>query len=264
MVKHPDFVKNYEAKCFENQFIEVFIPDSKTGHPETMTVQDARALFSNGEFSVKTSNEEIISSAEEGIVFIDEIDKICRSPFASQRESGVSNEGVQRDLLPIVEGTMVETSYGAINTEGILFIAAGSFSNCKPSDLMPELQGRFPIRAELKELSEQNLYDILCVSKNNVLDHQKMLLSTENLKIEFTDDAIREIAHVTFTLNKNKEDLGARRLSAVVEKVIEEISFETVELESPKEIIVDKEFVIARTNSLLSTKKSLQHSHYVI
>ena len=159
-----------------------------------------------------------------GIIFIDEIDKIAVSASASHR-SDPSKEGVQRDLLPIVEGSDVNTKYGTIKTDHILFISAGAFHLSKPSDLIPELQGRFPLRVELSSLTEEVLYQILTQPKNSLLRQYQALLKTENVDLVFEDDAIRAIAKIAHITNEKTEDIGARRLHTIIEKVLEDISF---------------------------------------
>lgn len=171
-----------------------------------------------------------------GIIFLDEIDKIAG------RESGggnsdVSREGVQRDLLPIVEGTTVNTRYGMVNTEHILFVAAGAFHVSKPSDLIPELQGRFPIRVELESLSLDDFKRILIQPKNSLIKQYQALLKTEEISLEFTEDAIDALAEMTVAINKNTEDIGARRLHTLLEKLLEEISFLGNELEVKNQTI---------------------------
>ncbi|POZ89890.1 ATP-dependent protease ATPase subunit HslU [Petrotoga halophila] len=170
--------------------------------------------------------QEGISRAENsGIIFIDEIDKVT-STGGSASGPDVSREGVQRDLLPIVEGTTVVTKYGSISTDYILFIAAGAFSEAKPSDLIPELQGRFPIRAELSDLTKEDFIRILTQPKNAILKQYQYLLQTDGVKIEFTENGVERMADIAFELNEKVENIGARRLYTVVEKVLEEVSFE--------------------------------------
>jgi ATP-dependent HslUV protease ATP-binding subunit HslU len=169
--------------------------------------------------------QEGLSRAENrGIIFIDEIDKITSKGVSSGPD--VSREGVQRDLLPIVEGTTVMTKYGSISTDYILFIAAGAFSEAKPSDLIPELQGRFPIRAELSDLTKEDFIRILTQPKNAILKQYQYLLETDGVRIEFTEDGVERMADIAFELNEKVENIGARRLYTVVEKVLEEVSFE--------------------------------------
>ncbi|MGE5487150.1 MAG: ATP-dependent protease ATPase subunit HslU, partial [bacterium] len=175
-----------------------------------------------------------------GIIFLDEMDKIAG------RESGhgpdVSREGVQRDILPIVEGTTVNTRYGFVRTDYILFIAAGAFHVSKPSDLIPELQGRFPIRVELKSLTEEDFIRILREPKNALIKQYTALLETEGIKLTFTDDAVREIARLAAFVNSSTENIGARRLHTIMEKLLEEVSFEGPDLKK-KNIRVDAEYV---------------------
>ncbi len=175
-----------------------------------------------------------------GIIFLDEVDKI------SGRESGhgpeVSREGVQRDLLPIIEGTTVNTRYGLVRTDHILFIGAGAFHVTKPSDLIPELQGRFPIRVELNSLNKDDFVRILTEPENALIKQYKALLATEGIKVKYTDEAIVEVAEIAERVNQDAENIGARRLHTVMEKVTEEISFMAPEVKK-KQIIIDKEYV---------------------
>ena len=177
---------------------------------------------------------------QSGIVFLDEIDKIAG------REGGhgpdVSREGVQRDILPIVEGTTVNTRYGMVRTDHILFIAAGAFHVSKPSDLIPELQGRFPIRVELKSLTMEDFIRILTEPKSSLVKQYTALLETEGLKLEFTKDALDEIANFAFKVNENTENIGARRLHTIMEKALDEISYSASEIKE-KNVVVDAEYV---------------------
>jgi ATP-dependent HslUV protease ATP-binding subunit HslU len=193
-----------------------------------------------------------------GILFIDEIDKIAG------RESGhgpdVSREGVQRDILPIVEGTTVNTRYGMVRTEHILFIAAGAFHTTKPSDLIPELQGRFPIRVELSSLSEADFSRILTEPKNALIKQYVALLDTEGLKLSFSEDAIAAIARLAATVNERTENIGARRLHTIVEKVLEEISFEAPEMKK-KTVKIDAAYV---QKQLANIVKDQDLSRYIL
>jgi ATP-dependent HslUV protease ATP-binding subunit HslU len=177
---------------------------------------------------------------QSGIIFLDEIDKIAG------RESGhgpdVSREGVQRDILPIVEGTTINTRYGMLRTDHILFIAAGAFHVSKPSDLIPELQGRFPIRVELKSLTVEDFVKILTEPKSSLTKQYVALLDTEGLKLEFTPDALEEIAIFAAKVNESTENIGARRLHTIMERVLDKISFEAPELKE-KEVKIDREYV---------------------
>jgi ATP-dependent HslUV protease ATP-binding subunit HslU len=175
-----------------------------------------------------------------GIVFIDEIDKVASS--AEYKSSDVSREGVQRDLLPIVEGSAVNTKYGMVNTDHILFIAAGAFHMSKPSDLLPELQGRFPLRAELQPLGKDEFYRILTEPDNALTRQYRALLGTENVTVTFAEDGLREIAFFAEEVNAQAENIGARRLHTIMEKILSNISFEAPE-RSGAVIVVDKAFV---------------------
>lgn len=202
----------------------------------------------------RTAIEKTESSS---IIFLDEIDKIAG------RESGsgspdVSREGVQRDLLPIVEGTTVNTRYGMVSTEHILFIAAGAFHVSKPSDLIPELQGRFPIRVELESLTIEDLKRILIQPKNSLIKQYQALLKTEDINLEFSDDAITTLAEMTAQVNKTTEDIGARRLHTFLEKLLEEISFLGNELENKNQTI-DSKYVIDRLGELVKNEDLSQY-----
>jgi len=193
-----------------------------------------------------------------GILFIDEVDKIAG------RESGhgpdVSREGVQRDILPIVEGTTVNTRYGMVRTDHILFIAAGAFHTTKPSDLIPELQGRFPIRVELGSLSEADFVRILTEPKNALIKQYIALLDTESVKLAFTDDAVASIARFAASVNEQTENIGARRLHTILEKVLEEISFDAPELKK-KTVKVDAAYVQKQLNNIV---KDQDLSRYIL
>jgi len=188
-------------------------------------------------------NEALYRAEEMGIVFLDEIDKIAGERGAHGPD--VSREGVQRDLLPIVEGSTVATKYGLVRTDHILFIAAGAFHVSKPSDLIPELQGRFPIRVELTSLTEQDFVRILKEPKNALLTQYAAMIETEGAKIDFTDDGVQEIAHIAMGLNERMENIGARRLQTVMTTLLEEVLFELPEGASGP-ILVDREFVRSR------------------
>jgi len=197
--------------------------------------------------SVKT--EALRRAENEGIIFIDEIDKVAVGSGSSNRQDP-SKEGVQRDLLPIVEGSNVNTKFGNLKTDHILFITAGAFHISKPSDLIPELQGRFPLRVELDSLDEDALYQILTQPKNSLLKQYIALLSTENVELDFDDEAIKEIARIAHAANEKMEDIGARRLHTVIERVIEDISFEASE-KSGEKINVTKELVKERLKDVV-------------
>lgn len=184
-----------------------------------------------------------------GVIFIDEIDKVAVGSKDSSRQDP-SKEGVQRDLLPIVEGSVVNTKYGQIKTDYILFIAAGAFHFSKPSDLIPELQGRFPLRVELDSLNEESLYKILTQTKSSLLRQYQLLLDTENIRLEFSDEAIREIAKLSHSANERTEDIGARRLHTTIERVLEEISFD-IDTYQGKEITITAEMVKERLGDVV-------------
>jgi len=192
-----------------------------------------------------------------GIIFIDEIDKIAVSANSSSRQDP-SKEGVQRDLLPLVEGSDVNTKYGVVKTNHILFISAGAFHLSKPSDLIPELQGRFPLRVELSSLDEDALYQILTKPKNSLLKQYKALLKVEGVELEFEDDAIREFAILSVSANEKLEDIGARRLHTVVERLLEDISFEADEKKG-ETVIVTKEMVHKRLDEVAGDEDVLRY-----
>ncbi len=200
----------------------------------------------------KVKEKAIEKASNDGIVFIDEIDKIV-TKSGSSHGPDVSREGVQRDLLPIVEGSTVNTRYGSIKTDHILFIAAGAFHQAKPSDMIPELQGRFPIRVELQPLKKEEFIRILKEPKNALIKQYKALLETEGVKIEFTDDAIEKIAEIAEKINKETENIGARRLHTLLEKLLEEISFEAPDIEE-KEITIDFKYVESKLSDIVEDR----------
>ena len=168
---------------------------------------------------------------QSGIIFLDEIDKIASRGGTSSGAPEVSREGVQRDLLPIVEGTTVTTKYGPVKTDHILFIASGAFHVCKPSDLVPELQGRFPIRVNLHALGEEEFFRILTEPRSALIKQYTALLATEDISLVFEDEAIREMARIAVQVNQKTEDIGARRLHTVIERVLDEVSFDASDRE---------------------------------
>jgi ATP-dependent HslUV protease ATP-binding subunit HslU len=220
-----------------------------------MRVDEAKRIFQAEEAEKLLDMEAISAEAleraqEEGIVFIDEIDKIASGSAAGRSGPDVSREGVQRDLLPIIEGTAVHTKYGPVDTDHILFIAAGAFHHNKPSDLAPELQGRLPIRVELDALSEEDLVRILTDPENSLIKQYVALLETEGTEIVFTDDAIAAIAGYAAAMNSQMENIGARRLHAMMEHLLEEVSFEAGEPSSALEVRIDGDFVRGRLATL--------------
>ncbi|MCE3036252.1 HslU--HslV peptidase ATPase subunit [Helicobacter sp. faydin-H20] len=196
----------------------------------------------------KIKTEALRRAETSGIIFIDEIDKVAVGNNSSRQDP--SKEGVQRDLLPIVEGSVVNTKYGPIKTDHILFIAAGAFHLSKPSDLIPELQGRFPIRVELDALKEETMYQILVQTKTSIIKQYQALLKTESIDLVFEDEALRELAKLSYNANQKTEDIGARRLHTVIERVLEDVSFD-VDLYQNKEYKVSKELVQEKLENLV-------------
>ena len=203
-------------------------------------------------------NEALYRAEEMGIVFLDEIDKVAGT--RSGQGPDVSREGVQRDLLPIVEGSTVTTKYGLVRTDHMLFIAAGAFHVAKPSDLIPELQGRFPIRVELKTLVEKDFVRILKEPKNALLEQYRAMINTEGSSIEFSDDGVAEIAHIAMQLNERMENIGARRLQTVMTTLLEDVLFKLPEA-GTESIFVDKAFVQERLEKV-ATNEDL--SRYIL
>ncbi|MUU44325.1 HslU--HslV peptidase ATPase subunit [Helicobacter pylori] len=192
-----------------------------------------------------------------GVIFIDEIDKIAVSSKEGSRQDP-SKEGVQRDLLPIVEGSVVNTKYGSIKTEHILFIAAGAFHLSKPSDLIPELQGRFPLRVELENLTEEIMYMILTQTKTSIIKQYQALLKVEGVEIAFEDSAIKELAKLSYNANQKSEDIGARRLHTTIEKVLEDISFEAEDYSGQK-VTITKELVQSKLGDLVADENLVKY-----
>ncbi len=214
---------------------------------EILKQEEAQKLIDMDE----VSREAILKVENDGIVFLDEIDKIAG------RESGqgpeVSREGVQRDILPIVEGSTIMTKYGAVKTDHILFIAAGAFHVSKPSDLIPELQGRFPIRVELQSLTKNNFVEILLKPKNALTKQYEALLASEDIEMEFTSDAIEEIAQFAFKVNEQTENIGARRLHTIMERLLEELSFDAPDMEKQK-FVIDIDYVRKQLADVVQNK----------
>lgn len=210
-----------------------------------VTVKEARKIINNQEAQKLIDMDEVIDlgikrAEENGMIFIDEIDKIAGKDYGGGPD--VSREGVQRDILPIIEGTTVMTKYGPVKTDHILFIAAGAFHVSKVGDLIPEIQGRFPIRVELESLTEENFKEILTKPKNAITKQYEYLIKTEGINLEFTDEAIDAIAKVAYVSNEQSENIGARRLQTVMEKLLEDISFEAPDLDTNK-ITIDEAYV---------------------
>ncbi len=235
---------------FQNMF-EKLVPTRN--RVRKMTVAEARQLLLQQESDKLIDRDKVVQEAVKwaenmGIIFIDEIDKVVGSNYKSGPD--VSREGVQRDLLPVVEGCSVLTRYGMARSDHILFIAAGAFSNSKPTDLIPELQGRFPIRVELKSLVKEDFVRILLEPQNALIKQYKSLLATEGLQMEFLPEAIVEIAGVCATVNQKMQNIGARRLHTVMEKLLEDISFRAPQLSGQK-IVVDTTMVKERLQAIV-------------
>ena len=225
-----------------------------------MQVADALKALIEEESNNLLDEDKIIREAikiaeNDGIVFIDEIDKICTKN--NIKGGDVSREGVQRDLLPLVEGTTINTKYGLIKTDHILFIASGAFHLSKPSDLLPELQGRFPIRVQLKALTEEDLVRILKEPESSLIKQYVALIGVENINLEFTEDGIKEIARISYKVNSEVENIGARRLYTLLEKVLEEVSFEASEMKKKTKIVIDLKYVDSHLGDLVSGKTDL-------
>lgn len=242
----------------EGQIKDLFsnmVPKAK--EKQKLKISEARDLIRNEIQEELLDKDEVsrlsVKRAEQtGIVFIDEIDKVCGRDSGS-RGPDVSREGVQRDLLPLVEGTSVSTKYGSIKTDHILFIASGAFHVSKPSDLMPEFQGRFPIRVELKSLEVDDFVRILKEPQNALTKQYQALMRTEGLEIDFTEDAILELANYTAKVNSRNENIGARRLHTVLEKLLEELSYEADE-KSGVQVVIDREYVVSKLDIVVNDK----------
>ncbi len=215
---------------------------------KVLTQEEAQKLIDMDE----VTQEAIYRAEQSGIIFIDEIDKIA-SKNSGGSSTDVSREGVQRDILPIVEGSTVVTKYGSVKTDHILFIAAGAFHIAKPSDLIPELQGRFPIRVELTKLTTEDFVKILIEPDNALIKQYEALLATEGIQIEFSDDAITKIAEVAFEVNQNTDNIGARRLHTILEKLLEDLSFEAPEITMEK-IIITPQYVEEKLGAISRNK----------
>ncbi len=226
-----------------------------------VTIKEAKKLLrgvaSDNLIDKEAIQQEAVKRCENGgIIFLDEIDKIATGN--NNKSQDPSKEGVQRDLLPIVEGSSVHTKYGQIKTDHILFIAAGAFHVSKPSDLLPELQGRFPLRVELNPLDEESLYKILTNTKNSLLRQYQALLKVEGVDLEFNDEAIRAFAQLSVSANEKAEDIGARRLHTVIEKVLEDISFDADEHHG-ETLTVTKELVYEKLETIAQNEDSARY-----
>lgn len=229
---------------------------------KTLSVKEAKealkAEISDTLLDSESIKMEGLKRAESsGVIFIDEIDKIAVSSKEGGRQDP-SKEGVQRDLLPIVEGSVVNTKYGPIKTEHVLFIAAGAFHLAKPSDLIPELQGRFPLRVELESLTEEIMYMILTQTKTSIIKQYQALLKVEGVGIAFEDNAIKELAKLSYNANQKSEDIGARRLHTTIEKVLEDISFEAEDY-SGQNVTITKELVQSKLEDLVADENLVKY-----
>ncbi|MGC8954504.1 MAG: ATP-dependent protease ATPase subunit HslU [Fervidobacterium sp.] len=234
-----------------SQILGNILPKQK--RKRRMKISEARRILTPIESEKIIDIDEVIQKAlglaqERGIIFIDELDKVVGT--GQSHGPDVSRQGVQRDLLPIVEGTTVTTRYGPVRTDYILFIGAGAFHMSKPTDLIPELQGRFPIRVELEPLKQEDFVRILTEPENALLKQYKALLYTEGIELDFTNDAINELARIAYHLNEKMENIGARRLYTVVEKVLEDIMFQAPEIEQ-KKIVIDKDYVTRKLDEIV-------------
>jgi ATP-dependent HslUV protease ATP-binding subunit HslU len=245
----------------QNMFEKIMPKQSQS---RRLTVREARPVLLQQEIDALIDPEKINQAAvalteESGIVFIDELDKIAGDE-GSTRGPDVSRQGVQRDLLPIVEGTTVSTKYGPVKTDHVLFVAAGAFHRSKPSDLMPELQGRFPIRVEMHDLSRDDFARILREPRASLVRQYQALLETEGIALEFTSDAIEAMADLAFQVNQTTQNIGARRLHTILERVLEDISFEAPD-RAEKRVVVDATLVRQRLEAL---SKDEDLSRYIL
>lgn len=231
-----------------------------------MKVKEAFDIFVEDEEDELLDEEKVMKTAiqkveEDGIVFIDEIDKVSMRDSSSVKGANVSREGVQRDLLPLIEGTTINTRYGIVKTDHILFIASGAFHNSSVSDLLPEFQGRFPIRVQLNQLTENDFIKILEEPESSLIKQYIALMKTENINLSFTKDGIKEIASFAFKMNEEVENIGARRLHTLMEKIVEDLSYNASEMENGTKIKVDKKYVIEHIGDL---NKKIDISKFIL
>jgi ATP-dependent HslUV protease ATP-binding subunit HslU len=255
--KSPSFMDIISGSGVEQMGINVqdvfggILPKNKK--KRRVTVEEARTILTHEEAQHLIDMDEVNRQAiclveQEGIVFLDEIDKIASKE--SSYGPDVSREGVQRDILPIVEGSTIVTKYGSVKTDHILFVAAGAFHVSKPSDLIPELQGRFPIRVELENLTREDLRRILTEPHNALIKQYKALLSTEGLQLEFSDEAIDYMAEIAYEVNNRTENIGARRLHTIMEKVLEDLLFDSADM-GGQTLLIDKNYVEDRLSRIV-------------
>lgn len=235
----------------------------------SVTIEEARKILLEEESEKLIDHESAVQEAmqrvqKQGIVFIDEIDKVAESSGDGNKGGGgpdVSRQGVQRDMLPIVEGSNISTKHGMVKTDHILFIGSGAFHVSKPSDLIPELQGRFPIRVELNSLTEQDFYDILTQPKNALTKQYQAMLASEDVEVEFTKDALKEVAAIAAQVNERVENIGARRLHTILSSLLDELLFAIPDDISSADITIDKEYVNKQLDDLVKDKDL---SHYIL
>ncbi len=246
----------------QESIVKVLGGMGKKGPEKEVTVADAKKILAQEASEALLDEEQLKALALEkvekgGIVFLDEIDKVAVSANSQGRQDP-SKEGVQRDLLPIVEGSTVHTKLGMVKTDHILFIAAGAFHVSKPSDLMPELQGRFPLRVELDSLNEETLYRILTEPKNSLIKQYQALMKVEDVELVFDEEALSAIAHYSLLANEKTEDIGARRLHTVMEKILEEISF-TADEHSGDRVTIDKDLVEEKLEKVVEDEDTTRY-----
>ncbi|EFL49602.1 heat shock protein HslVU, ATPase subunit HslU [Solidesulfovibrio fructosivorans JJ]] len=247
---------------FKDMFSKVFPQRKKT---RNMRVRDAYEVLLQEESDRLVDMDKVAEAAKErveqtGIIFIDELDKICGKQAGGGSGPDVSREGVQRDLLPVVEGCVVNTKYGMVKTDHILFIAAGAFHFSKPSDLVPELQGRFPLRVELRALTAEDFYRILTEPKNALTVQYKALIGTEGVTLDFTDEALREVAEFAQRINEETENIGARRLYTIMEKILSDLSFAASD-QNGQTVVVDPAYV---RDKLVDVAENRDLSRYIL
>eukprot|EP01133_Synstelium_polycarpum_P014350 gene14350-16932_t len=263
-----DVPSTTDAKQMEDEilpFAKLFniqIDRSHQTKKKSVTVAEARTILEKTQKDKYLVQQDVtklaVQSAEQnGIVFLDEIDKICTPRESSSHRGGdASTDGVQRDLLPIIEGCNVNTKYGIVDTSRILFIASGAFHSSKPSDLIGELQGRLPIRVELKALDQHDFFRILTEPSNNQIDQQKALLATEGIEIHFTPEALKEVARIAFDANAQVQNIGARRLHGIIEKIIEDVSYNCDDHKDTKVVVTEDDVKKHLSELLLKTDLS--------
>jgi len=260
--KRPQMLELFSGQGMEEMGINLqdvlgnIVPAKKK--KRRMNVKEARKIIEHEEaqrlIDMDAVTGEALRRAEQlGIIFLDEIDKIAGKDYHGSGPD-ISREGVQRDILPIVEGSTVVTKYGPVKTDHILFIAAGAFHTAKPSDLIPELQGRFPIRVELKSLTEDDFKKILTEPNNALIKQYKALLETEGVKLNFNSESIEEIARTACFLNQEMENIGARRLHTIMEKILEDLSFDLPDNEEQSEITIDRDYVQSKLQKVVKDK----------